>query len=181
MIGSALKDRATDWSMALAGRLHAPALEFRVAQMTPSASEIFTGKLPYTKRYFEALASGAMSFLRGGSGSLTLSDALQVMGVIAAHNHVARTGEFDLVRPGFWVRVPYEEGHRLQGHRRVPVMPLSHLSVLSGRSMQELEILLRPLLEDRAIRLLRNQDKVDGVMLNDGFASMDRFRSAIRF
>lgn len=181
MIGSALKDQAADWSMTLSGRLHAPELEFRIAQMTPSASEILTGKLPYTKRYFEALASGMVSFLRGSNGSLTLSDALQVMAVIAAHNHVARTGEFDLVHPGFWVRVSYEEGHPLQGYRRVPVMPFAHLAPLSGRSMQELEILLRPLLEDRAIRLLRNKDNVDGVMLNDGFVSMDRFRSAIRF
>lgn len=168
-----------DWTVAFVPRPGSPSLAYRVRQLSPLRSEVFTGKLPYTKSYFAALRSGSLALLRR-DGILRYEDTLDLLTFLATHNYIARTGEFDLAEPGYWVRVPYPEAHVLRGMRHVPVMPLDQLSDLSGKALRDMADLLRPLIEDGAIRVLRNRAGTDGILLNDGFVSTDRGLGILR-
>lgn len=168
-----------NWALAFIDRPDGRLLAWRAEQMAPSQYEIYTGKLRYTRTFFDSIKSGQVTHFRREK-PLTLEDCLGVLAILSTHHHIARTGEFRLADPGFWVRVPYGEAHVLRGSRLVPVMPTAQLSALSGRSEADLTELLRPLLEDKAIRVLRNQKGTHGIMLNEGFVCVHRFQGLLR-
>ena len=179
MIEPGAVEQKHNWTLAFTDRPGSRLLGYRVEQMTPSQYEIYTGKLPYTRAYFDSIKSGLVTHFRREK-PLTIEDCLGVLSILSTHHHVARTGEFRLADPGFWVRVPYGEAHVLRGSRLVPVMPTALLAALSGRSEADLTELLRPLLEDKAIRVLRNQKGTHGILLNDGFICVHRFQGLLR-
>lgn len=152
---------------------------FRIDNMTPTPGDIYDGKLSYTKAFFRSIASGQVTPLRRDRQHC-FADAIDILTVIATHNHVARAGDFKMADPAFWTKMAYDEAHILPGKRLVPVMPLEHLISISGRSEADLNELLLPLLRDGAILIVKNRSNVHGVLLNDGYVNTARFQHMIR-
>lgn len=168
-----------DWSIAFEQNGAPRIFNFRIEHMTPLPGDIYDGKLSYTKSFFTSIASGRVTPLRRDR-VFTFASAIEILAIIATHNHVARAGDFKMSAPAFWTKMAYDEAHILPGKRLVPVMPLEHLIAISGRSESDLNELLLPLLRDGAILIVKNAANVHGVLLNDGYVNTARFQNMIR-
>lgn len=169
----------TPWLGVFETKEEARFLAWRIDQMMPRAAEIFTGKLSYTRSYFASIEDGTLHVLKHDP-LLNLRAAFDVLRVLAAHHRVARVGTFEMVSPGFWIRQPIDKTGIIRGDRARPVMPLTHLSSVSGREPKALRFLLRPLIQDGALTILRNTDGTDGALLNDGFVCDARIQGLLR-
>ena len=112
---------------------------------------------------------------------MSFDDVLSLISILGTHDLIARTGDVDLISPAFWVRIPYDKAHVVQGYRSAPVISVDQLMMLSGYGSNEIGHLLRLLFEDGVIRALRNRDGTDGILLNEGFINIDRYRRALRY
>lgn len=169
----------TPWRVAFDATEDARLLSWRIDQMMPGMSDIFTGKLSFTRSYFGSIANGSVSVLNYDP-QLNLQAAYDILRVLATHHRVARVGSFRLAAPGFWIRPLLDRTTAISDTRPRPVMPLTHLVALSGRDQKALNFLLRPLVSDGAVGLLRNTDGTEGIMLNDGFVCSARVQGLMR-
>lgn len=179
MFDPRVKNSDRNWSIAFEQSGADRIFNFRIDHMTPMSGDIYDGKLTYTKAFFSSIASGQVTPLRRDR-SFSFASAIEILSIIATHNHVARAGDFKMCAPAFWTKMSYDEAHILPGRRLVPVMPLEHLIAISGRSEADLNELLLPLLRDGAILIVKNRSNVHGVLLNDGFVNTARFQNMIR-
>lgn len=158
------------WSLAfeIDGRDHV--FESRLLQMMPRPSDVFTAKLQVTRAWLNSVEAGTVHPLRASMGQ-GLPSFIEVIRLLSAHDRIARTGDFRLSHPGFWVRRNVDAGFDRPITRPRPVMPIIHLSHLSGLDVDALNHVLRLLHEDGVVSAMRNQDGTSGVLLNAGFVS----------
>lgn len=173
------KKNSIDWSLIFTPKTEASSLSYLVRHMTVCPSEIFTGRLVYSKAFFSSMDEGSIVQIRRGR-SLSFQDILFTLSVIGTFDVIARTGQVSLRDPGFWVRRPYGDGHVLQGSRPRPILPLDHLIAMTGYDARDMAQILRLLFEDNVIKILRNSSGVDGIMLGDGYINIERYRHALR-
>lgn len=180
MFDHGIKKNNSDLSLVLLPKAGSSELSYRIRHMTVSPSDVFTGRLSYTKAFFDSVGSGSLVPLHKAK-TVEMQDVLALLTILGAFDLIARTGDAVLASPGFWVRRPYEQSHILQGYRSKPVIALDHLMMISGYNANEMSQILRLLFEDGAVKVMRSKDGVDGVMLVDGFINIDRHKHALRY
>ena len=82
-------------------------------QIEVRRTNIFTGKLPATRSFCEALERRQVSTMGGDGGRLKLSDFLDLVALLNTHSRLARTDRIRMKGTAYWMANP---GSRTSHH-----------------------------------------------------------------
>lgn len=134
-------------------------------QIEVRRTNIFTGKLPATRSFCEALERRQVSTMGGEGGRLKLSDFLDLVALLNTHSRLARTDRIRMKGTAYWMANP---GSRLDS--RLPVLTWTHLEALSPRTPRDLHVMIPLLARDGVLRLVRCRDGEEGIVAMPGYA-----------
>lgn len=141
-------------------------------QIEVRATNIFTGKLPATRSFCEALERRQISTLGGDSRRPKLHDFLELVALINTHSRLARTDRIRMKGAAYWIANP---GSRLDS--RLPLLTWTHLEAMSSRPARDLHIMIPLLARDGALRMVKCSDGEEGVVAMPGYAEESNSRA----
>lgn len=149
-----------------------------IDMVTARPADIFTAKLAQTRLFFNSVRTGSVSMLCPAHLAPDYATAIEVLTIIVTHARLARTGVAEMRSPGFWISRPHPPSPR--SFSREPVLPISHLTTITGFTDTKLKTCLAPLVRDQAVQLVRNGDGVLGVVAAEGISDDGQARRFMR-
>lgn len=135
--------------------------------------ELYWWRMPHSARVGRALESGQVR----GVGPAPLSNPLELFRIIGSHALASRSLVYPMRAPAYWVRHALLE--ESETHFR-PALPECQLADLFEAPVRQIQSAFQPLLEDRAIELVRSPSGVRAVLAQDGFFDESRFKTRLR-
>lgn len=134
-------------------------------QIEVRSTNIFTGKLPVTRSFCEAMERRQVSTMGGEGSRLKLGDFLDLVALLNTHARLARTGKVRMNGAAYWMANP---GSRLDS--RLPVLTWTNLEALSPRKPRDLHVMIPLLARDGVLRMVKCSDGEEGIVVMPGYA-----------
>ena len=169
-----LHERSLSWDFAFDTLPGDAKFEHMVDMVSASVEDIYTAYLPKTRHFFASVKEGQVKLLAVHGRAPDFACAVDLLAVAVTHTRIARTGVAEMRSPGYWIAADDREPGLLSfGHD--PVFPVAHLGTITGFDDLQLRMILSPLVRDNAIRVVRSDEGVVGVVTrpriaNDGLS-----------
>jgi len=174
-----LRGGTVAWDAAFEADLDDPLFSHMVDMVTAHSSDIFTARLSQTRSFFNAIRDRRVSVISGPAMALDFGAAIDILTIIVTHGRLARTAAAEMRAPGYWIAARRQHVSPQSFHRD-PVMPIEHLTTITGFSDLQLRTLLKPLSQDNAVQLVRNTEGVLGVVMVEGISDDAQARRFMR-
>ena len=156
--------QARIWSSAFELTANPATFLHALGVLTVGRSEIFTARLPFTRRFCGMLEEGGVAMIGVRAGAIRFGDCLDLLAVANTQARVARTRIARLRAPAVWIRNDDRENPAL------PAITLAQLAAISERPLQEVKAMVAPLVRDGALRIVHTPNGGTRLLAEPGYA-----------